>query len=321
MKTCTRFHTLTFLCLLFLTLLCRENLNAKETLVATNLPPPRITLTDFQLVGDLVGDRASFSLSALANVEDRQGGSVELLAGPVALTEVTEVGPHPQWELRAEQGRYHRGVRSGGGKYPVTLKFNCCGATERRLERCGLSRGAERAASRWCCRAWRRTRSLSLPARPAPSGSAATSSVTFRLDGAVRLSWQGARKEEEGKLFYAAELLSQVSVSPGLMRQVALLDFKVMQGELGRVTLLLRGAGEVTRVAGDQVLAWNVERACRTADGPPPRGPTQPAAEGLLCKLQVQLQTPLGAFPQTTDAIKPPARRRDAVRRLLPGRE
>src|SRR5712675_3572957 len=85
-------------------------------------------------------------------------------------------------------------------------------------------------------------------------------------DGAVKLSWKEARPEAEGKLFYAAEMLSQITVSPGLMRQVALLDFKVMQGELSKVTLQLRGAGEVTRVQGDQVLAWNVEPAPGTEE-------------------------------------------------------
>src|SRR5205807_9698187 len=85
-------------------------------------------------------------------------------------------------------------------------------------------------------------------------------------DGAVKLSWKEARPEAEGKLFYAAEMLSQISVSPGLMRQVALLDFKVMQGELTRVMLLVRGAGEVTRVQGEQVLAWHLETAPNSPD-------------------------------------------------------
>jgi hypothetical protein len=39
----------------------------------------------------------------MANVENSRVGSLELLSGAVALT---EVGSHPKWELRAEQGRY-----------------------------------------------------------------------------------------------------------------------------------------------------------------------------------------------------------------------
>ena len=58
-------------------------------------------------------------------------------------------------------------------------------------------------------------------------------------------------------------MLSQISVSPGLMRQSALLNGKVMQGEMSRLALRLHGAGEVTRVQGDDVLAWNVEPTYR----------------------------------------------------------
>jgi hypothetical protein len=120
-------------------------------------------------------------------------------------------------------------------------------------------------------------------------------------DGAVKLAWKELRKAEEGKLFYAAEMLSQISVSPGLMRQVALLDLKVMQGELSRVTLRLRGAGEVTRVQGEQVLAWNVEPGAGSADRRLVVQLNQPQKD--VFALQVQMQTPLGAFPQTAAAM------------------
>jgi hypothetical protein len=69
----------------------------------------------------------------------------------------------------------------------------------------------------------------------------------------------------EGKLFYSAEMLAQVAVAPGLMRQSALVEGKVMQGELMRVVIVLTGAGEVTRVQGEQVLAWNVEPVANSA--------------------------------------------------------
>src|SRR5439155_2173668 len=116
-------------------------------------------------------------------------------------------------------------------------------------------------------------------------------------DGAVKLSWKEARKAEEGKLFYAAEMLAQISVSPGLMRQIALLDFKVMQGELSRVALLLHGAGEVIRVQGDQVLAWNEEPNAHSSERRLVVQFNQPQKDHFA--LQIQLQSPLGAFPVT----------------------
>jgi hypothetical protein len=86
------------------------------------------------------------------------------------------------------------------------------------------------------------------------------------------------------------------------MRQVALLDFKVMQGELKTVALLLHGSGEVTRVQGEQVLAWNLEPVPASTDRRLVVQFNQPQKEQF--SLQVQMQTPLGAFPQTADAMQ-----------------
>ena len=97
--------------------------------------------------------------------------------------------------------------------------------------------------SRWFCKGWRRRRNSSSPARRGRTAAGATSSVTCRP--AARSSFRGRKSapETEGKLFFSAEMLSQINVLPGLMRQTALLNFKVMQGELNRVTLLLHGDG------------------------------------------------------------------------------
>jgi hypothetical protein len=121
-------------------------------------------------------------------------------------------------------------------------------------------------------------------------------------DGSVKLSWKTAAPEAEGKLFYAAEMLSQISVGPGLVRQTALLDCKVMQGELNNVTLLLRGAGEVTRVQGEQVLAWKVEPGANAGERQLVVQFNQPQKTQFT--LLVQTQTPIGAFPQTIEALQ-----------------
>ncbi|TAK90436.1 MAG: hypothetical protein EPO07_20400 [Verrucomicrobia bacterium] len=258
-------------------------------------PLANVTLSDFKLVGDFNGDRASFTLSVIANVGSAKGGSLELLSGPLALT---EVGAHPRWELRAEQEHYVAEF-SGAGKFPIALKFTA----------------AVRQNNGWNAVDFRVAQSslqpvvlqgLAADTQFEFVGAARTQRVgtnfvsNLPADGSVRLSWKAARKEDERKLFYSAEMLSQVNVSPGLMRQTALLDCKVMQGEMSRVTLLLRGMGEVTRVSGDQVLSWNVEPA-----GADRRLVIQlNQAQKDSFALQVQLQTPLGAFPQTADVIR-----------------
>src|SRR2546423_5486572 len=83
-------------------------------------PPTTATLEDFKLLGDLSGDRASFTLTATAHVENPKGGSLALLAGNVALIELM---PHPKWQLHAEQNRFTLSFPRAG-KFPIQIKFN-----------------------------------------------------------------------------------------------------------------------------------------------------------------------------------------------------
>lgn len=262
-----------------------------------DVPTATVTLTDFELTGDLKGDRASFLLTAVANVEGGRGGALELMSGAVALT---EVDANAKWKLRADAGRYVADFERSG-KFPVRIKFDA----------------AVQQSGEWKSVDFRIAASPMQPvvlrglaadtqfnfagaARTERSGSNFVSHLAG--DGLVRLAWKEARKETEGKLFFAGEMWSQLSVSPGLMRQVAWLDFKIMQGELNRVTLLLRGAGEVTRVAGDQVLAWNVEPGTEQGERRLVVQLNQPQKEAFA--LQLQMQTPLGEFPQTTEVMR-----------------
>src|SRR5213592_2791625 len=172
----------------------------------TNPPSPSVTLQGFKLVGDLSGDRATFTLTTTAWVENSKGGSVELISGNVALT---ELGAQPKWRLRAEQGRYVA-VFERSGKFPVSLKFSV----------------AVRQAGGWYSVHFGVAPSALQPlvlgglgadtqfefagaARPERSGSDFHSFLPG--DGSVKLSWKEARPEVEGKLFYAAEMLSQIS--------------------------------------------------------------------------------------------------------------
>ena len=263
---------------------------------ATN-PPPVIILSDFNLIGNLSGDRAVFTLNATANVEDARGGSIELLSGAVALT---EVGAHPNWELRAEQGKYVA-LFERNGKYPIQIKFTAAVQPNGGWRAVDF-RIASSAVQPVTLQGLGADTQFEFVGAARPERKASDFVSFLPSDGTVKLSWKEAAKAEEGKLFYAAEMLSQISVSPGLMRQVALLDFKIMQGELSRVTMLLHGAGEVTRVVGDQVLAWNIEPVAGSTDRRLVVQLNQPQKDAFA--LQVQFQTPLGAFPQTTDAMR-----------------
>ena len=256
-----------------------------------------VTLTDFKLTGDLSGDGAAFILTATARVENPRGGSLDLLSGPVALTAFE---PHPREHIRAGQNQFSL-TFDHGGEFPVQVKFSAM----------------VRQTGGWNNVDFRVAPSVLQPivlrglaadtqfqfagaARPDRQGGDFLSYLP--ADGAVKFSWKEVRPETEGKLFFSAGMLSQISVSPGLMRQVALLDFKVMQGELNRVSLRLRGAGEVTRVQGDQVLAWSVEPVTNSSDRRLVIQLNQPQKDQF--SFQVQAQTPLGAFPQTADLLQ-----------------
>ncbi len=257
----------------------------------------RVVLRNFKLTGQLDDQIATFTLTATARVRNPVGGSLNLLSGAVALTRLE---PRSEGRLKFENGQFVI-TFDRPGEFPVTLQFNA----------------AVRQADGWNAVDFHVAPSALQPialqglaadtqfefanaARPERTGSEFASYLP--ADGAVKLSWKEARKAEEGKLFYAAELLSQISISPGLMSQVALVNGKVMQGELNRVGLVLRGAGEVTRIQGDQVLAWNVEPMADSTDRRLVVQFNQPQKDQFM--FQVQMQTPLGAFPQAVDAMQ-----------------
>ena len=256
-----------------------------------------ITLQDFKLTGDLGGDVAAFTLTGNAKVDDAHGGSLELLSGRVALT---SLGARQRWQMAVEGSSFvakfdRRGI------FPVEVHFNAnvsysndwsavdfhvAPSALQPVELQGLATDTEFQFAN--------------AARPERLG---TNFVSYLpVDGTVQFAWKQARPESEGKLFYAAEMISQISVSPGLMRQSALLNGKVMQGEMNRLAVRLHGAGEVTRVQGDSVLAWNVEPVTNSTDRRLIVQFNRPQKDAFA--LSVQMQTPLGAFPQSADALQ-----------------
>ncbi|HKX62683.1 MAG TPA: hypothetical protein VJS65_12575, partial [Verrucomicrobiae bacterium] len=103
-------------------------------------------------------------------------------------------------------------------------------------------------------------------------------------------------------LFYSAEMLSQINISPGLMRQLSVIEGKVMQGELTRLELRLLGEGSITRVQGPDVLRWEIPPDARSDQRRVIVQFNQPQKETFT--FQVQMQTELGAFPQPVNAMR-----------------
>ena len=204
-----------------------------------------------------------------------------------------------------------------GGTFPIQLKFNTAVRQADGWNALEFPRHPGRAAT-LALQGLARIRSSSFRRFP-PRAHRRPEFVSYLpADGAVKLSWKEARPEAEGKLFYAAEMLSQLSVSPGLMRQAALLDFKIMQGELSRVALVLRGAGEVAAVQGEQVLAWNVEPMPNCDDRRLAVRFNHPRKTNSRCWSRCRPRwAPSPKAPMRSNA----ARGRDPLRGLFPHRE
>ncbi len=257
----------------------------------------KVVLTDFNLVGRLADESAAFTLTVNARVKNPKGASLELLSGGVALTEIT---PQPDWRLKFENGRFIA-TFDKAGEFPIRLKFNAAVRPTNGWNQIDFA-VAPSALQPVVFQGLKQDTQFRFRGAARPERSGEDFSSFLPPSGRVRLAWQEKRPETEGALFFAAEELSQISVSPGVMRQTALFDFKVMQGELNRVALLVRGEGEVTRVQGPQVLSWTVEPIPGASDR---RLTVQfNQAQKDQFAVQVQTQTALGAFPQAANAVQ-----------------
>src|SRR5262249_37987822 len=100
----------------FLTTSCATT--AREPQVQSNVG---VTLENFKLNGDLSGERrAAFNLTATVKVDTSKGGTLELLSGTVALT---DIGPHPDYRIRIETNRFVL-IFDRKGKFPVRIAFD-----------------------------------------------------------------------------------------------------------------------------------------------------------------------------------------------------
>ena len=258
----------------------------------------QVTLSDFLLEGDLLEESAAFVLTAIAKVREPRGGRLELLSGDVALSESAE---HSGWRLVTEGGRF-AAVFPKAGEYAIRLRFQAGVRVSNEWNRIAF-RVAGGALSPVVLRGLAADTSLELAGAARPERVGEVFKSFLPASGQMEASWRQALPEAEGRLFYSAEAVTQVAVSPGLLRQTSLLELRVMQGEMTRVTVLLRGEGEVTRVQGPQVLSWAVEPGPVAGERRLQVQFNQPQRE--LASVQIQIQQALGAFPLSFEAVQP----------------
>jgi hypothetical protein len=256
----------------------------------------KVAWEDFLLTGTFTNQDASFVLTGRAVVKPAEGGRLAVLGGKAALTSYpTNV------DLQFDQGwywlRFHQ-----AGVFPVELRFNA-----RRIIQEGWNRLDFEVVS--CPLRPVKLRGLPRDTRFQWDSAAKTEGVGEEYasflpsTGPLQLQWKEGRAEERGRLFYSVQSTAQIAVGPGLLRQTHLMEFKVMQGELNQLSFDLTGDGEVTRIRGEDILAWKTE-------GPAPGQPrrlmvqlNQPRKDRYA--LVIQTQTPLGVFPLALQPLRP----------------
>ncbi len=119
-------------------------------------------------------------------------------------------------------------------------------------------------------------------------------------DGTASLAWKKAGDVADGSLFYSSTATTEVRIGSGLMRQLTLLDLRVLQGKLPELTLTLDGPGEILSVSGEAVLAWTVigEGAARKIEVKLSR-PIEGSA-----RITIEAQAALGGFPVDMEALR-----------------
>ena len=118
--------------------------------------------------------------------------------------------------------------------------------------------------------------------------------------GSATMAWRVADTVADGELFFSSTETTDVRVGSGLLRQLTVLDLRVLQGKLPQLALTLDGPGEVLSVAGDTVLGWAVKddkgtRRLEVKLNQPIEG---------AGRVVIESQAPLGGFPLRTAALR-----------------
>ncbi len=256
-----------------------------------------LELMNTSLTGRLAADGGSvaFRLTGTARAA-AVGSATELFSGGAALSgNVSGDGWHVS--LRGESG--YDLVAERGGDLPVVIDFDVPVTRKGdwrtldfklpagvvvpvRIE--GLGKGV--------------SFDRSLAVVPEQSGDA--SQGFLPANGTAQMAWRRADAMADGALFFSSTESSDIRIGSGLMRQLTVIDLRVLQGKLGALSLALEGPGEVLAVTGEPVLGWSV------------------VEEGGRRRLEVKLSRPiegggriiieaqaaLGGFPVTSEALR-----------------
>ncbi|MGC8743060.1 MAG: hypothetical protein ACP5T0_04180 [Verrucomicrobiia bacterium] len=254
----------------------------------------KVDFRNFSLSGNLQGEYANFTLQGEAIVKDAKGGRIPVLSGNAALTELPQ-----SVELRYESNQYWL-VFSKDGTYPVTLKF---------CSKVSISDGWKSIVFKPVSSVLRpiSLEGLASDIQILVSGSKPEwregKFITFaQSEGDLLIRWKEKPAEEAGKLFFSVDGVVQLAVGAGLIREMYLFDYKILQGELTKIEFDILGEGEITRVRGDDILTWNIQNTSQKGQRKLIVQLNQPKKD--RCVVIIQSQTPLGVFPVSITPLR-----------------
>lgn len=118
--------------------------------------------------------------------------------------------------------------------------------------------------------------------------------------GSGAMAWHAADKVADGTLFFSSTETTDVRVGSGLLRQMTVVDLRVLQGKLGDLVLTLDGPGEVLSVSGEPVLGWVV----REIDGKRRLEVKLSRPIEGAARVVIEAQAALGGFPVKAEALR-----------------
>ena len=259
-----------------------------------------LELMNASLVGFVAtdGGSISFSLTGIARAA-ANGSAVELFSGGAALSgKVAGDGWHV---VLRDKGGYDL-VAERGGDLPVAIDF-VVPVTRKgdwKLLDFRLPTGVVVPVSLVGldkASAFDRTLAL-VPELQADPGRGFVGFLP--VDGNAAMAWRETGTVADGALFFSSTESSDVRIGSGLMRQLTVVDLRVLQGKLANLSLSLDGPGEVLAVTGAPVLGWSVleeagKRRLEIRLSQPIEGSG---------RIVIEAQAALGGFPVKSEALR-----------------
>ncbi|MCB1205330.1 MAG: hypothetical protein KDN18_13800, partial [Verrucomicrobiae bacterium] len=267
----------------------------------SGLAPEAVSLERVTLTGtvDPSGKTAEFVLRGTAQVNEA-GASLTVLGGNAALTK-TPAGPGRLVLAETNGAPSLRLSYPETGAFPLELNFVAAASEDGPWRRLDFSVGSAAVTPLTLTGLPGESEFSSASGELAPEYRDAQWLAFLPAGGRARLAWKPGRPATEGKLFFTTSALVEASVGAGLLRQDHRIAYRVLQGEIDSLVLDLSGEGEVVSVEGAGLTSWQVVEG---TDGARRLEISLGRALTGDTTLSVRTQTPLDAFPVSTDLVR-----------------